>query len=378
MHRGRGQYPPDNYEPPDDPYYDDESAREWFDRTQREELPPDMQRIVEGVEAAHGAKIALDERTSLRPAILEEFIGQERVKNTVNTAVQASIIRKTAVPHILLSGPAGYGKTTLSHIIANVKEVPITSVLAAGITSVADLVDPIIRSGDTPSRVIFIDEVHRLTTRLQEMLYPAMEDFKISVRNGTGKYSYIDEQQLVPFTLIAATTNPGKLSKPLKDRFGVTLRLASYSIDQLEELIIQSATKIGVRLHEGVGHLIASRCRFSPRQGNHLLVYCRDVALIQKATEITDEVAKAAFKELGVDELGLDPDDRNVLNVIVDSFEGGPAGLESIALIADLDVDNITGGIEPLLLLHGLIERTVKGRKITKKGLEHVAVTQGY
>jgi Holliday junction DNA helicase RuvB len=375
---GRGQDEANNREEPEDRRDDDESAEDWFNRTQRVDLPVDLQKTVEGIEALHGSRIALDERTYLRPSILEEYIGQERVKNTVNTAVQASMIRKTAVPHVLLSGPAGYGKTTLAQIIANTKEVPITNILAAGVTSVQDLVEPILRSGDVPGRVVFIDEIHRLTTRLQEMLYPAMEDFKIMVRKGSGKYSYIEEIQLLPFTLIGATTNPGKLSKPLKDRFGVTLRLASYTIVQLEELIVQSAKKIGVELHEGVGYLIASRCRFSPRQGNHLLVYCRDVALIQKATEVTDEVAEAAFRELGIDELGLDPDDRSVLNVIVDSFGGGPAGLDSIALVADLDVDNITSGIEPLLLLQGLIERTVKGRKITPEGLKHAAVTQGY
>lgn len=338
----------------------------------------ELDKIIEAVDAKHGASVQMQEVESLRPNNLDDFIGQPRIKNTLRTTIRASMIRQRSAPHILASGPAGHGKTTLAYIIANMREVPLTSVLASGVTSVNDLVDPIVRSGDLPGRVIFIDEIHRLTPRLQEVLYPLMEDFKTRIRVGSGKDSYTDEVQLYPFTLIGGTTQPGRLSKPLKDRFGITLRLTTYGVDELQILILRNSKKVEMFIDEPTAMMLAERCRFSPRQANHLLTYCRDLALTLNKEKIDAEIVEQGLMDLGVDELGLTPDDRLVLDVISSKFDNGPVGVSSIAVTTELDEDNIISEVEPILLIHSLMERTPKGRKLTLAGLKHLALTRDY
>lgn len=366
----------DQYINPDDK--DDRDEENNNDKQDGDSELTEFELMIQAVNAKHGASIQLQENDSLRPNNLDDFIGQRRIKNTLQTTIRASMIRARAAPHILASGPAGHGKTTLAYIIADMRDVPLTSVLASGVTSVNDLVDPIVRSGDLPGRVIFIDEIHRLSPRLQEVLYPMMEDFKTRVRIGSGRDSYTEEVQLYPFTLIGGTTQPGRLAKPLKDRFGIVLRLTTYTVDELQILILRNSVKVDMKIDEPTAKMLAGRCRFSPRQANHLLTYCRDLALTLNKDEIDDVIVEQGLMDLGVDELGLTPDDRQVLDVISSKFDGGPVGVNSIAVTTDLDEENIISEVEPILLIHSLLERTPKGRKITLAGLEHLALTKDY
>lgn len=357
-------YDPDGWDEPLKPY----------DPNENQVISDEKDRIIDALDRVHGSQVALNERQILRPWDLEDFIGQERVKSTINTLVNAAKMKNTAPPHILIQGPAGHGKTTLANIVAHMRGVPITNILASSVKSSDDLVMPI--STGEPGRVVFLDEIHRLTGRLQEVLYPIMEDFII--REKGDRYTGSVERQLLPFCLIGATTDPGKLTKPLKDRFGVTLRLTTYESAQLVTLIKASCKKINLGISDEIAEKLSARARFSPRQSNHIITYCRDVAILDNQVEITQHVMDEALDQLGIDSLGLSPDDRQVLFTISESFGGGPVGVESISLVTDLDTENIQAEIEPILLRLGLVERTTKGRKITEKGLAHTMSTVGY
>lgn len=306
----------------------------------------------------------------LRPTQLDEFVGQERVKRTLAMLIKASQIENAALPHILMQGPAGHGKTTLSLIAAQMTEAGMISILGPRVNEADELTRPLLIYSPYEWSVFFIDEVHRLKTKFQEVLYPVMEDFKVHEIDRIGRAS---ERHIKPFALIGATTNPGMLAKPFRDRFQVTLRLEPYTPDQMTELVQRSAKRLGVEVEEEAEVAIAERCRNSPRQANNILAFCRRVALVNESP-INHEVVEDATQSLGIDELGLTPDDRLYLHTLAEKFDGGPTGIESLSAASDLDKENISGTIEPHLLEKQLIDRTPTGRKMTPEGTMHLAM----
>jgi Holliday junction DNA helicase RuvB len=310
---------------------------------------------------------------NFRPTDLDDFVGQQRVKDTLLTLIEASRLEASALPHILVQGPAGHGKTTLANIAATMTNTQVTTVLAPSITLPTDLTSPLKRL--KARSVFFIDEIHRLKTKLQEVLYPVMEDYIIHEES---RYGSSREVLIQPFCLIGATTNPGLLTKPLRDRFQVTLRLEEYTKEQMTDLVVRSSERLNISLSPEGSELIALRCRNSPRQANNILSFCRRVALVAKSKTITDSIVEQGTKSLGIDELGLTPDDRLYLNTLMEKFNGGPTGVQSLAHASDLDIENITGTIESHLLARKLVDRTSRGRKITDAGVMHLALHLNY
>ena len=305
----------------------------------------------------------------LRPTELDEFVGQDRVKRTLGMLIRASQIENAPLPHILMQGPAGHGKTTLSLIAASMTQAGMIQVLGPQVNESNELTRPLLMERDSAWCVFFIDEVHRLKVKFQETLYPVMEDFKI---HEISRYGQASQRSIKPFALIGATTNPGALAKPFRDRFQLTLRLEPYTLDEMSELVQRSAKRLSVEVEEEAEIMIAKRCRNSPRQANNILAFCRRVALVHESS-INKEVVDDATQNLGIDELGLTHDDRFYLETLSEKFDGGPTGIKSISAASDLDEENISGTIEPHLLEKQLIDRTPKGRKITSEGILHIA-----
>ena len=307
---------------------------------------------------------------SLRPKTLDEYIGQERVKGLTKAIVLASKRKGTPLPHMLITGPAGHGKTSLVQVIANMREVELDSVLAPSIDNRDDLLNPLING--EPMHIFFIDEIHRLRAKDQEALYSAMEDFVVTETISSGGFKHTAQRMIPPFALIAATTNPGMLAKPLLDRFRIKLRIREYTMEELHELVELKSSKLGVEIDEESIVLIAQRCRFNPREAENILRTSSDFMAVLAEDSITIEVAREAILAMGIDSKGLNEDDRKVLHTIGEIFDGGPIGVESVSLSSNVDKDTITDIVEPLLLRHGMLERTVRGRKITENGLEHM------
>ncbi len=310
------------------------------------------------------------EDTTIRPIRLDEFIGQSVIKESIKIAIEASKKRGEPLDHILFSGPPGLGKTTLAHIIANEMGVSIKSTSGPILEKAGDLAAILtsLKRGD----VLFIDEIHRMNSIIEEVLYPAMEDLEIDVMIGEGASARSIKLNLEHFTLIGATTKIGLLSSPLRDRFGITFRLNHYTIDELVEVVHRSASILRIPITRDGTIEIAKRGRGTPRIVNRLLRRARDFAIVRADGTINRDVADDALTMLGIDKLGLDELDRRILSVISDDFEGGPVGLKTIAISVGEEVRTIEDVYEPYLIQVGFLQRTPQGRKTTLAGKEHL------
>jgi Holliday junction DNA helicase RuvB len=309
---------------------------------------------------------------SLRPRRLAEYIGQEKLKEHIQIMLEAAKAREDVLDHMLFYGPPGLGKTTISSVIANEMGVPIKTTSGPAIERPGDLAS--ILTNLKADEVLFIDENHRLNRTVEEVLYPAMEDFALDVMIGKGPSARSLRLNLPRFTIIGATTRLAMLSSPLRDRFGVTFRLEYYSQDTMEKIIRRSATILGVNVEPEGAVEIALRSRGTPRVANRLLRRARDFAQVRAQGVITKEVAMDALSRLEIDRLGLDETDRRVLHTIIEKFEGGPVGLSTIAASISEETDAIMDVYEPYLLQLGFLVRTPRGRVATRKGYEHIGV----
>nr|WP_269669119.1 Holliday junction branch migration DNA helicase RuvB [Staphylococcus gallinarum] len=306
---------------------------------------------------------------SLRPTKLRQYIGQSAIKSNLEVFIKAAKLRQEPLDHVLLFGPPGLGKTTLSHIIANEMDVNIRTVSGPSIERPGDLAA--ILSGLQPGDVLFIDEIHRLSSVVEEVLYPAMEDFFLDIVIGKGEEARSIRIDLPPFTLIGATTRAGSLSAPLRDRFGVHLRLEYYKETELKEIIIRTAEVLGTSIDEESAIELAKRSRGTPRVANRLLKRVRDFQQVNNDEIIHIDTTKHSLELLQVDEQGLDYIDHKMMNCILQQYSGGPVGLDTIAVSIGEERVTIEDVYEPFLIQKGFIERTPRGRKATAYAYEH-------
>lgn len=306
----------------------------------------------------------------LRPRSLTSYIGQDQIKQSLSVFIEAAVARSEALDHVLLSGPPGLGKTTLAGVIANELGVNMRTTSGPAIERQGDLVA--ILTNLEPRDVLFIDEIHRLNRTVEEVLYPAMEDFAVDIVIGKGPSARSLRLDLPPFTLIGATTRAGMLTKPLRDRFGVLFRLEYYKERDLLEIVRRAADVLGVEADEEGAREIARRARGTPRIANRLLKRVRDFAQVRADGKVTGPVAREALAMLDVDELGLDRIDRVLLSTIIDKFDGGPVGVETLAAAAGEEVGTIEDVYEPYLMQIGYLERTPRGRKATALAYRHL------
>jgi Holliday junction DNA helicase RuvB len=318
---------------------------------------------------AHRDESFLDQ--SLRPSRWDEYIGQETIKKNVRILLQAADEREHPAEHILFHGPPGLGKTTLAHLIAKETGRQLKSTSGPAIEKVGDLAS--ILTNLSPGDILFIDEIHRLNKMIEEVLYPAMESGVLDIIIGKGPSARTIQLDLPPFTLVAATTRVALLSSPLRSRFsGGVFRLEFYSEQEIASILRQSARVLGITITDDAIDEIARRARYTPRTANYFLKRCRDYAQVHK-TPLTKETVTTALSLLGIDELGLNDSDRNVLTVIIEKFNGGPVGLGTIAAATSEEEATIEEVIEPYLIQTGLLERTPRGRMATKKAYEHLS-----
>src|SRR6185369_16477530 len=299
----------------------------------------------------------------LRPRKLDEYIGQDHVRENLVVAIAAAKQRNEPLDHVLLHGPPGLGKTTLAYVIANEMGVPVRATSGPAIEKPGDLVG--IATSLAPGEVLFIDEIHRMSPAIEEILYPALEDYEVDIVIGQGPSARTVKMRLEPFTLIGATTRTGLLTSPLRSRFGITHRLEFYTPIDLEEIVRRSAKILGVPIDEPAAAEIARRARGTPRIANRLLRRVRDYAQVRASGAITLEVAHAGLKLLEVDEHGFDDVDRKLLRTIIDKFGGGPVGLGTIAAAISEEKDAIEDIYEPFLIQIGFLDRTPRGRVAT-------------
>ena len=313
-----------------------------------------------------------DVENVLRPKSMEGYIGQQKIKDNLNVFIASSKLRGEALDHVLLYGPPGLGKTTLAHIIASELGTQIKVTSGPAIERAGDLAAILTNLNERD--VLFIDEIHRLNHNVEEILYPAMEDYTLDFIIGKGPSAKNVQIPLPKFTLVGATTKAGMLSAPLRDRFGVTCRLENYSFDELAKIIRQAANKLGISIEEQASYEVAKRSRGTPRIANRLLKRVRDFAMVKGHKTVLLEDAKEALMRLEIDELGLDHIDRKLMQSMVDKFGGGPCGLDTLAATINEDANTIEDVYEPYLMQLGFIARTPRGRVLLRKGYEHIGL----
>ena len=311
-----------------------------------------------------------DVENTLRPTSMSDYVGQDKIKKSLNIYIQAAKQRGEALDHVLLYGPPGLGKTTLSHIIANELGSSLKITSGPAIEKVADLAS--ILTKINKNDVLFIDEIHRLNRSVEEVLYPAMEDYALDFILGKGPSARTMRLKLQPFTLIGATTKAGMLTGPLRDRFGVVCRLEMYNKNELSKIISRSASILGIKIDERACEELALRSRGTPRMANRFLKRVRDYASVMGNGTITYELCNEALNMLEVDELGLDFIDRKLLNTIIDKFNGGPVGLDTLSAATGEESNTIEDVYEPYLLQLGFIARTPRGRVALPNAYKHL------
>lgn len=326
------------------------------------------QRIVDAHEQPEDARSEIN----LRPKTLDDYLGQGRIKDNLSVLIQAARMRGEALDHLLFSGPPGLGKTTLASVVANEMGVQIRTTSGPAIDRAGDLAAILtnLEEGD----ILFIDEIHRLNRAVEEVLYPAMEDYAIDIVIGQGPAARSIRLDIPRFTLIAATTRTGMLTGPLRDRFGAAFHMDYYSSDELKDIVVRSASILSIDIDDAGAYEIASRARATPRLANRLLRRVRDFSQVRCNGFIDEQVAREALAFFEVDELGLDPMDNRILDMLVNTFEGRPVGLSALASALDEEVDSIEDVYEPFLLKQGLVNRTPKGRQATHKAFAHLGV----
>ena len=317
---------------------------------------------------------AEDERieTTLRPQCLRDYVGQEKIKSTLNIYIEAAKTRGEPLDHVLFYGPPGLGKTTLAGIIANEMGTNMKVTSGPAIEKPGEMAAILnnLQEGD----VLFVDEIHRLNRQVEEVLYPAMEDYAIDIMIGKGATARSIRLDLPKFTLVGATTRAGLLSAPLRDRFGVVHHLEFYTVEELKTIILHSALTLGVEIDEEGAYEMARRSRGTPRLANRLLKRVRDFAQVKYDGRISKEVASFALDLLEVDKMELDQNDRNILMTMIGKFAGGPVGLDTLAAAIGEDAGTIEDVYEPYLVKNGLINRTPKGRVVTELAYQHLGI----
>ena len=309
---------------------------------------------------------------ALRPKTFNEYIGQEKIKNNLKILIEAAKKRNEVIEHILLYGNPGLGKTSLAYIIANELNCNIKTTSGPAIERVGDLAA--ILTNLSQGDILFFDEFHRLNKSLEEILYPALEDFRLDVVIGKGPSARTLQLHLPPFTLIAATTRIGLISSPLRNRFGITFHLDFYPSSEIKEIIKRSSNILNIQIEDEAAEIISKCSRFTPRVANRLLKRVRDYAQVKGKGIITKEIAKQALEMLEIDELGLEPTDRYILETIIKKFDGGPVGISALSAATSEEKDTIEEVYEPYLMKLGLLARTPKGRIVTKLAYKHLNI----
>lgn len=321
-------------------------------------------------DAANEDSVEVELEVTLRPRDFANYIGQERLKKNLQLAITAAKKRGEPIDHLLMYGPPGLGKTTMASVIANEMGAQIRITSGPAIERAGDLASLLTNLGD--GDILFIDEIHRLNRSVEEVLYSAMEDFKLDIMLGKGPSARSLRLDLPKFTLIGATTRTGALAAPLRDRFGMIHRLEFYKPEEIEQIIRRAAKILDVKIDQAAASELASRARLTPRIANRLLKRVRDYADVNGDGIIDTKISASALELLEIDQLGLDPADRMLLNAIIDSYNGGPVGIETLAALTAEERSTIEDFIEPYLMQIGLIERTPRGRKVTPKTYKHL------
>ena len=311
--------------------------------------------------------------SNIRPQILDEYVGQTEVKENLRVFIEAAKMRDESLDHVLLYGPPGLGKTTLAHIIANELGANFKTASGPSIEKSGDLAA--VLSTLEPGDVLFIDEIHRLPKFIEEMLYPAMEDFELDIVVGNDSSSRSIKIDLPPFTLVGATTRAGDVSSPLRDRFGIVNKLEYYNDEELSSIIKRTSRVLDMPISDTAALELAKRSRKTPRIANRLFKRVRDFALVDGLDEINDEVTKKSLNRLKVDEYGLDRIDIEYLTTLIEKFNGGPVGVETISSAIGEEISTLEDVVEPFLMQEGFIKRTPRGRVATEKAYKHIGIT---